>query len=113
MSKHTPGPWQVKIGSQQPKLQVWRHEPNQLPITRIADVIEQPIPIEHGDHVCNASLIAAAPDLLEACQEAIIALDMDDKFGDDIDARHDAEENAFLLLKSAVRKATGGSNGTA
>ena len=42
------------------------------------------------------------PGLVEALREAIVALDMDDNFGDDIDARHAAEEKAFLVCSSAL-----------
>ena len=66
---HTPGPWKRRDDSTpsgQRQIQVWRHEPNELPITSIATIHKQPCPIEHGDHVANAALIAAAPELLEA-----------------------------------------------
>ena len=46
------------------------------------------------------------PGLVEALRKAIVALDMDDNFGDDIDARHAAEERAFLACSSALTLAT-------
>ncbi len=67
-SMHTPGPWKVR--KDQGELEVWRHEPNELPVTRVARIVRQPCPIDHGDHVCNAHLIAAAPELLQACEKA-------------------------------------------
>lgn len=45
---------------------------------------------------CNASLIAAAPELLEACQA------MSDGWGNGND-----EESAILLIRAAIAKATG------
>ena len=61
---------------------------------------------EDGTEVSNVSveMIKALPELLKAAKAAVIALDMDDKFGDDIDARHTAEQDAFHLLHSAIAK---------
>jgi hypothetical protein len=57
---HTPGPWD------------WFHSPQwgasvETPDTRIANVLR------HGgvDHIANATLIAASPKLLAACQAAL------------------------------------------
>lgn len=55
----------------------------------------------------NARLIAAAPELLEALKLAITALDVNDKFGDAIDARHSAEEDAHCAACAAIAKAEG------
>lgn len=44
-------------------------------------------------------------DLLAALEKCIVALDMDDRFGDDIDARHAAEESAFYAAREAIAKA--------
>ena len=51
----------------------------------------------------NAKLIAAAPAMYQACIAAITAFDLHYKFGNDIDARHAAEEDAFYLLKQAIK----------
>lgn len=56
--------------------------------------------------IANAKLLAAAPDLLEACIEALRALDLHDKFGEDTEAREQAEIDAHHKLISAIEKAT-------
>ena len=55
--KHTPGPWEVK-----------EYKNKTLFVKRVADTI--PITGAHMSKA-NACLIAAAPDLLEACKEMI------------------------------------------
>lgn len=100
--KSTPGPWFINGP--------FDHESDLFIRTRIngenLDIANLSCD-ETGESDYNSKLIAAAPDLLEAAIEAIRALDMDDEFGDDIDARHSAEENAYHLLLSAIKKAKG------
>ena len=48
----------------------------------------------------NARLIAAAPNLLEACKTALIAFEMEAPIGND----------AIAMLKAAIAKATKGSD---
>ncbi len=64
MSKHTPGPWRVVFG-------------NRLGIHGPKDEIGWPKPIVYNAGLCtdeeaqaNAQLIAAAPELLEALEDA-------------------------------------------
>jgi hypothetical protein len=38
----------------------------------------------------------------QVLKKVIIALDMDDKFGDDIDTRHDAEADAYQEVLSLL-----------
>jgi hypothetical protein len=78
MSYYTPGPWKrkdTKTKSGQPTIEIWRHEPNTMPMTRIAAICTQPNPIDNGDHAANADLIAAAPELLEALRRLVDYLD--------------------------------------
>ena len=103
MKQHTPGPWRVK--KDQGELQVWRHEPNESPITRIAAVCRQPFPIDHGDHVANARLIAAAPDLLAACRLMLDAVNDIHRTGDVVWVN--AGTTAWELLTDVIAKATG------
>ena len=83
-NNHTPLPWRrndQSTPSGQRTIEIWRHEPNELPITRIATVHGQPVPIEHGDHVCNADFIVRAvnshDDLLFLLKTVLIRLDME------------------------------------
>ena len=77
-------------------MEIWRHEPNENPITLIAKVIRQPVPLYHGDHACNGQLMAAAPDLLEACMYLLGNAEA-------------AEWGDYMLetAKAAIKKATG------
>lgn len=56
---HTPGPWEVRDN------EIWHWHNNERHI-RLAIVVAWPLVTE-----ANARLIAAAPELLEACEEAI------------------------------------------
>ena len=54
-------------------------------------------------YVCEQEInISALSRAYTALQDCITALDMDDAFGDDIDARHSAEEDAFCAAKAAL-----------
>ena len=61
--QHTPGPWAFRL------------EAVRTVIYHTADIGEKAIAVGAGsypDHVANARLIASAPDLLEACEAALI-----------------------------------------
>ena len=110
MAEHTPGPWHILFTS----------EPDSFGPGR-----ERYIGKSHEDQVCrtvgyddrakdiaNAELIAAAPDLLAACEKLVaeqeeqcIALGW--KSAEQYYAAHAADE-AFVLIKSAIAKAKGG-----
>ena len=67
---HTPGPWKIRKDDR------YNHaygiEKNKKGLRSIIALInDQWLCEEHGDLVANARLIAAAPDLLEACEEAL------------------------------------------
>ena len=93
MSKHTPGPWTLggPIGSghlhgREPKFRVYAHR------TLFLEVCADPDGYVRGENEANARLIAAAPDLLEACKVALGIIG----FG----AEHDQ-------ISAAIAKATG------
>lgn len=102
-SKHTPGPWSVMP-------QNLRRQPSD---PTCPDLYEVPVQCgnvvamafsghssgEKGKHEClaNASLIAAAPDLLEACQALMIHAD---------NGGPDMYDQAVLLARKAIFKAT-------
>ena len=86
---HTPGPWEVE--------RRWSNGCEICPIIAskskwIADVVGAPH-LGFSDTIDNARLIAAAPDLVEAC-EAIIARGADDYSG-------------MKAVRAAVAKAKG------
>lgn len=64
IATHTPGPWELSGGN----TSVWAISPPNARV-RIAD-IRQHSPMNGVDNEANARLIAAAPELLEACKWA-------------------------------------------
>jgi len=62
-SKHTPGPWDICFGSGGPEVHAFPHMGDRP----IADIPSDTI----GDGEANAKLIAASPDLLEACKYVV------------------------------------------
>ncbi len=69
MSKHTPGPWRVEHQNPSPTTGEWMiagSKPGYLAEVRDCG---------SGDVRANARLIAAAPDLLEACELIVSAFD--------------------------------------
>lgn len=57
MSKHTPGPWFIA------QTELWSASPYKFGVQVVAD-------LHQSSHMeANANLIAAAPDLLEACED--------------------------------------------
>lgn len=97
MSKHTPGPWRVTEGR--------RIDSGRGYSTAIADVWAHGEGADDapstGEAEANARLLAAAPDLLEACKEAVAVANMSDEDKptlDDID---------WARLRAAIAKAEG------
>lgn len=106
MSKHTPGPWAAKrVGLQQ----WWINAPFGDPTIGhnswdgLAEVYGSDDWPESGRKVAeaNARLIAAAPDLLAACEQALVELE------DSLPAPSD-EWDFYDKLRLAIAKATGG-----
>lgn len=91
MSAHTPGPW--RVGTSEDAIDTG--EPGQ------EFVVHADLRTERG--AANAALIAAAPDLLAACEEMVRTLVVSDskKFQADRYA-------AFEAARAAIAKARGG-----
>ena len=89
MSKHTPGPWEIQTTT---GLQIYITQPQNILNRKPGFYAEVRRFTTNVDEVkANANLIAAAPDLLEACE---IALASDDR-------------NVQHVLRSAIAKAKG------
>jgi hypothetical protein len=91
MSKHTPGPWELE------GLNIIKRLPKYtINITSL--YVRFSATTDQEARLANANLIAAAPELLEACHSALIMFDC---FG--------GHESTGLveILKSAIKKAEG------
>ena len=101
MSKHTPGPWFAQAGY----LTIYNLSDGNVGTTcAIAKVLrDQP-----GDDQAeaNARLIAAAPELYDAAENALDTLLSCCVAGDGVDDR-DAILEAQQMLRAAIRKAMG------
>ena len=99
-TQHTPGPWEVKIGTEDDD---WAHQWPTIEAKNYVVVGTEGIYQDFDTDMANARLIAAAPDLLEALQ---------DLFEDDMehvlmgDGKDDQIE-AISKAKAAIAKATG------
>lgn len=99
MSMHTPGPWEA-IGN---LVRSPMHEPQGLPAgVQIADCRDGYFLAHTDEAKANASLIAAAPDLLEAL-ETLLGFVENKSFPDTIYVR-----NAINEAEAVIAKATGG-----
>ncbi|MCK5608946.1 hypothetical protein KAR91_44140 [Candidatus Pacearchaeota archaeon] len=101
--KHTPGPWTVKVykahKTNKPQYEI--ESKTGLPICVVCDVSKQPVK-------ANANLIAAAPELLQACLCALADLEglreeglFDDSFG------KPPQIETIEELEDAIKKAKG------
>lgn len=105
MSEYTPGPWEAS--TPEPERQgplTWYNEPwsisgenGQKHIANISTMFAA----EEAEDRANARLIAAAPELLEACKRVLRAIN----WGYTEDRMSDDEQAA--LLSAAIAKATG------
>jgi len=98
MSEHTPGSWSVLLHSEgEQVLNVIAGEPTYTGTGAkakwIAELDDSSLEGEYGENEANARLIAAAPDLLEACRIAMGSVQ---------------EDATRLIIKAAIDKATGG-----
>lgn len=83
MSSHTPGPWRAEKGCRRGLAYVMSGD---VAICRC---------YEGDDLMANAGLIAAAPDLLAACKQAVL----------DVEER--GASSLMQMLKAAIAKAEG------
>lgn len=114
-TKHTPGPWAVECDP----IRVGKRYPSGLPRMALVITGDGKLAIDctgSGDgyktDCANATLIAAAPELLEAAREAIGALlDIADADHVSRKAIHEALSNrgttAVAMLRAAIAKAEG------
>lgn len=94
---HTPGPWSVGM------------KPGPLVYGPRGELVTPTIPsmLAAGENIANARLIAAAPELLEAAEAALLRLESMglDLLGADEDAMLNRETRA--ILRAAIQKARG------
>ena len=95
MSEHTPGPWEVLMDADYDE---WRDLHIEFPIGVNSPEFQICVFEDEGINLHNARLIAAAPDLLEACKLALAAI-----YFYDNDEMHDAADQ----INAAIIKATG------
>ena len=93
MNKHTPGPWTVNYETD---INGMENDPENgcAGLVDVAHVYMRTVP---GRHEANARLIAAAPELLEALQEAV----------DRQAYREGSGPNWWENARAAIAKATG------
>ena len=108
-TKHTPGPWIVCVvdgedrgyfSIEQDREALGGDEPS-----TIGEVYTSGEGIDMADGEANAALIAAAPDLLAACEAA---LSFGEGHPDRTPGWHDARLTTQLTLRAAIAKAKGG-----
>jgi hypothetical protein len=92
MSKHTPGPWSISIGG------------NYIcgDSLRWRETIICEVNMDHKRARANARLIAAAPDMLEACEQLIA--DADVRRG----AYMYADSNVLDMIRAILARVEGG-----
>lgn len=104
MTKHTPGPWKrLNIGIDKPGTLIVPQESN------VADgyIASCNYVRSIDETTSNARLIAAAPELLEACQAMIEWDDREKDHSNTFDERMAQCSRAFDLARAAISKATG------
>lgn len=96
MGKHTPGPWE-DVWLDDENGWIMDSRGNYLAEMVVAD--EEGLCVSEDEARVNAHLMAAAPELLEAC-----SLALDDFEMEGIELNHDT----VTALKAAIKKARGG-----
>lgn len=103
MSKHTPGPWLLTTsGSEVEGVNVTFHIRSDERVSIASGQSQEHLPdsgIHEEECIANANLIAAAPDLLAALEEAIDMID--------IDSNISISSPMAIRWKEAVAKARG------
>ena len=97
---HTPGPWGYhEFGIQLGKGRFYIDQQNGIHgIAAIIPLETASAALSPEEHEANARLIAAAPDLLAACEEMLAA----------IDHEYSVNPRNFPKAREAIRKAKGG-----
>ena len=95
MSEHTPGPWTIH-----PQHPAWIIGSDGLPVAH--NVYE----FNRGNEGANARLIAAAPELLDACRAALAFIDANFHYADG-KASPCYDMPARIALVAAIAKAEG------
>jgi hypothetical protein len=102
MSKHTPGPWQIRSVKGDPLLQVCA---DKEPVA----IVAHPWPTTIGDPAriqsANARLIASAPELLAACERQVANIERWLETGVPADAAE--SKSIYDQMKAAIAKAEG------
>lgn len=101
-TKHTPGPWSFYDDSNDGKT-------NRIEIVAIGKTVARIYHSVPEEDLPNARLIAAAPDLLAACQKFMDGISILNDGPDDSDVAHAHEllVESFKLAHAAIGKATG------
>lgn len=105
-TKHTPGPWFQGTGDHQYCVydkKVWINPDG----SRGGDTPNIVVVVSPADALADARLIAAAPELLEACQAMVEWDDREKDHAVDFSARIALCEVAFEKARAAIVKATG------
>ncbi len=96
-TKHTPGPWKIRINRQGPKV---IHETTPGNAVLIAQVCETSTKMDEPDRaVYDAALITAAPELLEALQQLLALHEPTNSLA--------RLRNEYTAARAAIAKATG------
>jgi hypothetical protein len=100
MSKHTPGSWAIN-GLANEFMDI--ETVDGTPPTLVSRVYRKAINGNELEPVANAHLIAAAPELLEACDHLISVIESDYRIrGGDVPNRY-----KLTMIKAAIKKARG------
>lgn len=103
---HTPGPWEFVIGdsygSQDAIIRSVRDDPRDVQVVMRAET--HPSWIEDPEFLADCKLMAAAPELMEACKAA---MDWIDKFGEHAPIQFGGEAELYQQLRAALAKAKG------
>lgn len=98
MSKHTPAPWKIGEAKTQKSLAIFQDKAQEDGKIYHAICLISPLDKVEEVDLANAKLIAAAPELLEACNIAL-------RYFNGIDTESQSEA-AFHALNNAIKKAT-------
>lgn len=109
MSAHTPGPWTIANYPHAVVVQTESHKKTAYGASRYAAIggFDRSDPEQMAEALANARLIAAAPELLEACQAMIEWDAREQDHAVDFNARMALCRIAFDKARAAIAKATG------